>query len=570
MFGISGKYSIEFKPDEFCYEIKSLEDNRIASLLNLTVPKVIRLLLQHKHLQVSYRDIATFCNLKRSNQVFRLAYTNHLNKTQDSTFEYLNQYLVIDIEGQTAKFYDYEHKPDASEIPHVPVVITNTEDSELKATEHVPVLITTRITINDPLNRQLTMKLTPTNGYLLGINDNNIANPDTPYYVYGKATGLNTTLRQLHFVGTTSGSGSVEIEVDDGEGQEDSTPSTTININIEAGVTVSVPELNVPDSVSVPLHKDTLITPAITVSDADDKLLSLRIYPYQCEVYGWKSFGGYIGYGQSRVSNGRPEIINADIEKLYVRALKNNAQLGLELICGRTVIRDYLVFTVTDEPEEPEESTVPELTVNNISGNIGADVALGASFSTEGVTEPVTVTITPTNCNIKNYGGETINAGTPKTDTGEVSAINAKLASAQVNITSASGSVAFSWEDGSKTKNITVTGTEMASVVPTLTVSNLRGATSDQVPLGATFSTEGVTAEQSVSITPTGCNLSGLSGVKAGSGATLTGSIADINAALAKTKVVVGSGDGSIKFSWNGGKSTKSITVTMTLPVPVD
>lgn len=564
---ISGKYSIRYESSEFCYVIEALDTaNRIRHILDLNVPKVLRLMM--KKMNMNYRQVAEFCNLDRSNKVFRLAYTTHLGNHQLDDMTRLNQYLTIDTDSGTAKFFHHDHKPDAVPDTHIGPVIRCTEESNLPVTERVPIKVTTRVVIEDPLERILTMSLTPTNGYLLGVNDLNLCSPNTAYVISGAAPALNDLLRRIHFVGVAAGSGKIEIKVNDNEAKENSEAVANVTLNIAAGVKVSIPTLTVPEEAIVaPLKVDTKITPAITVADDDNKLLSLRIYPYNCEVYGWKSYGGYISYGQNRVTIGRPEVINNDIANLFVRTQATNAQLGLELVCGKTMIRDYVIFDVS-ETEEPEEPVIPELTVNNLSGNESDEIALGASFSTEGVTEPVSLTITATNCTIKNYGSETINSGSPKSDTGDVATINGKLATSKVVLGSTSGTIKFDW-NGDKTKSITVTVTP-ASVIPTLTANKIMGNPEQQVALGARFSTEGVTADQSVTLTPNGCKLTALPDVENSSDAvTLEGKIAAINEALAAAKVIIGSGNGKVTFSWNGGKNTQDMQVEVQQQVPV-
>ena len=559
---ISGKYEVSYNEGEFCYEIRSREQNTIASIVELSVPKVIRLL--KLDVKLNYREIAEFCNIT-SNKVFRLAFTSHMGKCIDECVA-LSEFLVVDPEQNLAKFYRHDHKPQATDRPHVPVSITNTE-SPIKLFTFIPAKIATRVNIHDPLNRMLNLAIKATNGYVLGVRDVTLCEPDTTYYVTGAAHALNDLIHRMHFVGAKAGAGSVTITTDDNEGKDNSVATTVINFTLEASETVSIPSVNVPKNLAIKLGEDTKIDPAITVNDDDGKIMALNIYPYNCDVYGWKSLSGFISTNDVRRSTGRPEIINEDIEELHVRALKENAQLGIELLCGKTVIREYLVFNVSSDSSGDDDSdssvvAVPDMTGNNLTGNLNAKVNLGVALNNNGYKDDINLTVAPTNCTVE-IDGATVASGSTKKLTGKLAAINGKLAAAKVNLTTASGSIKLDWNGKSKT--ITTTGN--AAKVPTLTVNNIQGATGAKVGLGASFSTDNVAPNQQVTIAPTGCTFEGFS---EGTGTvTLKGTVTEINKKMAAAKVVIGSGPGKIDFTWNGGSSTKSITVSVTPGVPV-
>ncbi len=563
---ISGKYTIEYAEAEHCYVVRSLDKNDVAAIATITVPKIVRLL--KLKLKLNYRDIAEFCNIT-SNKVFRLAFTSHMGKHL-SEYESLNECLVIDPEKGTAKFFHHDHKPASAERPHIPVTIEDTTGEVGTVTVRIPTKLTTRVRINDPLSRTLSMSIAPTGGYVLGVKDNTLCEPDATFYVAGEASSLNDLLRRIHFVGVKPGeAGKLVITVNDNEGKSNSTATTTLNFQQKEGVVTSIPTITIPPKIKAKIGADTKITTPITVADADGKLVALNIYPYNCEVYGWKSRVDYIGFGEMHTSTGRPELVNDDIADLHVRALKENAQLGLELLCGKTVIRDYLVFEVepadneVSPPSPPSEKPVPEMTGNDLTGDLNAKVNLGVAFTDNGYDKQITLTITPTGCAIENYGGQPIAAGSSKQDTGTVAQLNGKLAAAKVQLTTAKGTVKFDW-NGGKTKTINTTGnsTQPESKVPELTANEIRGKTGAKVALGASLSTDGVTADQSLDITPEGCTFEGLPN---GNGKnTLKGKVAQINTQLAKAKVVIGSGNGSVSFAWNNGAKTKKVTVTNT------
>lgn len=298
--------------------------------------------------KISWKRLTEFTGSRNTSDCFKVCYT--ANK-QHELVERLQPYLVIDVDNNKAYFYDYEHKPDSALSVHIPVTIKNNEPNSQILSTLVPTKILGRISLSDPLDRMLMMTLTPTNGYLLGIKDITISKPGMSYTISGHKKNLNDLLKKIHFVGTNTGTGSVTVKINDGEGDIGSIVSTTVTFTLIEGSSPSVPAVNLPEEQEVVLNEVSEFDP-ITVADADNKFIELRISPFGCNLQGFYGYIFTLVPGQVRTIYGTPAVINRDLAHVKVIALQENAQIGVELICGNTHIRDYMKFTVVEEKEE--------------------------------------------------------------------------------------------------------------------------------------------------------------------------------------------------------------------------
>lgn len=293
----------------------------------------------------SWKELAEFAGIKRSSTAFKVAY----KRRPADTIDMLTEFLVIDQAKQQARFYDIDHRPSSAVVPHVGPTIANGEPASTTIYTKIPVKLTSRVRISDPLQRLLTLTLRPTNGYLLGVNDISLTKPNMTYQVSGAPSSLNKLLKSIHFVGLTAGDGTIVITVDDNAGDATSVSSTTVSFKIEQSQEVSIPEINMPgDQDGATIGDDFQIDP-ITVTDTDNKLLEVHITPFGCQVFGFKNNPFTVGTGDQKmqVIVGRPAIINEFISELYVRCAQEECYLGVELFCGTTRIRKYLKINAT-------------------------------------------------------------------------------------------------------------------------------------------------------------------------------------------------------------------------------
>ena len=333
----------------------------------VTVPLLIRSIIHYdKHM--TWRKLADFCGVRTSSLLFKLAFCSSHYKTAEA----LNQQVVIDPETHTAKFYRYDITPEGATTKHVAPSIVNVE-SKLTVYTKVPTKVLTRLTVQDPLDRMLTMTLTPVNGYLLNVNDNRLAMPDMKYVVSGTRSALNHILKGVHFVGTKAGSGTVVVAVDDNEGCETSIYSTEVSLTIVQSKEPSIPYMVLPVEQSGTVGHEVELDP-VAIFDEDHKVLTLKITPFGCRVYGFKSHVFPIEPGNVRIMFGDPNSLNQEIEGLYIYPYQEDAQLGLELSCDSFRDLKYLRIACTKETTssstttEPKPDTTPSTTEEPTEG----------------------------------------------------------------------------------------------------------------------------------------------------------------------------------------------------------
>lgn len=467
-----GKYEVALDEEHFRYVIRPLRNNGTLSIANA-------LYAVKKATHCSYSDIAKFLGLKNANQVFKVIYLS----AEKEVYKHASNFLAIDVDNQCAYVYDKDHQPEIVTPPHVGPTITNNEDATREVVELVPVLITSRINIQDPYDRQLTMTIVPDGGYILGISDVNLCSPNVPYVVSGNKSALNRVLKTIHFVSTTAGKASVTITVDDRAGKTNSKVTTKVNLTVKAAKQVSVPTLTTPAKITATLGEDAKVT-GVTVDDVDGKILELRITPFGCEVFGFKSLLFPVKENDMRVTGGVPATINAEIANLQVRPTKLEAYIGVQLICDKTKISKYIPVDVklpdeeggdddqedvsptdntTDdsqavtpdaaEPETTEEpaadTTVPAVAIANatVSAKPGTKVDLGISFTGD-ESAKVNAVLACQGCAITDLGsGADITSGNKRNLIGTVAEMNAKLAPAKITVGAAEGTVSITYNE---------------------------------------------------------------------------------------------------------------------------
>ena len=439
-----------------------------------TVPSCFRAI--HKTNNVSLRELAQFAGLENQSQAFKVAYSSGYCAR---TFPDLKNFLVIDKNGNCAYLYDKDHRPASGVLAHVGPVIINKESALQPVVAKIPTKVTSRITINDPIRRQLQMAILAEGGYILGINDVNLTRPGMTYETSGTAEALNQLLRQIHFVGTINGESSLTITVDDNANEVSSVVSATVKVSVSEAVAVSVPDIILPADPTVKLEMLSAFEP-VTVEDTDGKLMEFRVTPFGCTVVGFTNYLQPMGYGEVRKIYGRPETINAEIANLKVIAHQTNAQLGIELVCGSTLVRKYLEFAVVSgevqptlktvtppasapkaEPTPPPVGSVMLAAERTLTGTIGEPELLELAFTGDRTTS-LDVVITPTNCSLAGFVPEIGTLTESHTFSGTVDQLNNVFASLEVTPTAADGTitVAFPGIDGAattETVNITAT-----------------------------------------------------------------------------------------------------------------
>lgn len=459
-----GKYTVTLDADNYRYIIKPLRNDKTLSIANALY--AIKL-----STHCSYKAIADFLGLKNANQVFKIIYV----KSKRDIYVEASKFLAIDVDNECAYLYDKNHQPAIVVPPHIGPTLINNEAALQTVTELVPASVTSRVQIKDVYDRQLVLTVKPTGGYILGIGDVNLCSPNATYQATGNKTALNKLLKQIHFVSTDAKSGKIEITVDDKAGKVNSVSKTEVKLSITAAAKVSIPEVTVPETLAAKLNEYAKVDPAISVKDADGKIMELRIAPFGCEIAGFKSFLFPIKEGQTRSSGGVPENINAEIAKLEVRPVKANAFIGVELIYNnnKTKIRKNIALDVTipeegDTEEEvvdaapvaqtPKEAdkavaqSVPTEVViasNSVKGNSGDKVALGIEFTGD-ASSSITASLACVGCSITDLAtGSDIASGKTRNLIGTLEEVNKKLSTANIALTTGTGKVTLNFNDKS-------------------------------------------------------------------------------------------------------------------------
>ena len=103
----------------------------------------------------TWKQIGEFIGIDKQSIAFGIAYGS---RAPEYIKKYgLDQYLVIDSEQNKAYLYHHDHKPESIPVPHVGPTITNREAETQSCTAGIPSVVTSRITVKDPLDRILKM-----------------------------------------------------------------------------------------------------------------------------------------------------------------------------------------------------------------------------------------------------------------------------------------------------------------------------------------------------------------------------------------------------------------------------
>lgn len=312
---------------------------------------------------LKWNEIAEFAGLSNANRAFRVAYLR--KDTADMLM--LKEFLTIDSGSNCAYFYDKDHKPEQVPNPHVGPVLINEEGANQTVTAGVPTRFATRVTVDDPLKRRLTVTIKPTNGHIVTPEDNTILASNTSRIFNGSLRTINNALHNAMFIGATAGSATVNITVDDGAGQSNSTVSATINLTVNPADEISIPSLSVPESVEADTTQYVPVT-SIVVTDTDNKILAVRVTAFNCQVAGFGSLAGYLENGQAYKTFGIPAYINKDLEKVMVRRYNNEepASIGVEVKSSNAYDLKYIAVNKAaadvDEDEEGRDEAEAEET----------------------------------------------------------------------------------------------------------------------------------------------------------------------------------------------------------------
>lgn len=214
---------------------------------------------------------------------------------------------------------------------------------------------------------------------------------------------------------------------------------------------------------------------------------------------------------------------------------------------------------------------------SKLSGYANTEIALGAKITEKYAASgehKVVFTVTPSGTlTIKGFDDGDASDGTPKTITGEASAINAKLATIKVVPGASGGSFTMDLDDGYDVKTITVSTTPYKQTSILGASDPVAVINGNQIACPIKLATDGVdpAAQFNVTLTPTGCSMldSGSSPVAADSPWVIpAGNVTTVNAALAAAKIVGAGTPGSIAVSVTEGSLSATLTVNVAYADP--
>lgn len=547
---ITSHPNVYYDAKEFRYVFSPLDGG--------TALPMISALRMVKRTNTTWPEFAKFLGLKNSNEAFRAVYgsSSYANiKLRDK----VRLLYVVDVGANKAYLYDKDHAPTVV-LPtrQVPTLYCG-DDTVQTVTERVSTRVTSRTRIEyDDENKKMSLIIAPTGGYI-GVPKAISSDVDKPLVFADVTIGaLNKILDTLLFTGMqiTEG-GKLNIRLIDPETKKE--VATDITIKVVKNTTIPLPDIQLPENPQLTLGKFTEVK-NITVTEDQNRFVRVIVTPFNASMITASLLKPIPSRGIYDIS-GTPEYVNKCLSSLAILAKDKTAQLGIKVRCENVEKLKYLKFTYAEggAPTPTPPVTNPTLTLNpnKVDGVPGTEKAISAKFA--GATGEFEVSIKPENCQVKGFKSKPDATNTEHKFKGNLDAINGELAGLKVVVGNATGKVTLTYPGGSQVINVTVT----PSATPTLKANDLTGATGAEVNLGAALSTEGVYADQSVTVTATECTIKGLADtdITTGKNTVLKGKVAEINKKLGAAKVVIGSKAGNVKFDWSG--QTKTIKVNL-------
>lgn len=364
--------AILFDPDNFRFVM----DKPANPEVEVSVPYVFRSIYHGTN--YSWKQIADFAGLRSASDALLAAHRSRPIKEMG----FLNSFLVVDDVEKKVYYYDKDHKPADVVTKHIGPSLTN-GIAALTVSTKIPTKVLSRMTIVAPESMHLTMTISPTGGYMFDDQDNRLAIPNSSWVVSGSTRTLNDLLRNIYFIATKPGAGEIVVKVDDMSGALGGAASTAVTLTIEETKEPSIPELKVPGEQMGLCDEFNPIDP-ITVTDADNKYMQVKIQPFGCAVTGFKGRLIPVEPGSFHLIYGTPENLSNELSSLEIKPYQENCSLGVELRCDMTVVRQYIRIigvasstaekaatpvTVAEEPvvEEPKVEAVKEEAAEEIT-----------------------------------------------------------------------------------------------------------------------------------------------------------------------------------------------------------
>ena len=453
--------------ENFRYVIEPLPTDENALILS-TLRSIM------KCTNTTWRELADFLGLKSTNEAFCATYGSSVHYRNIQLRNKIRLLYVADKGGNKAYLYHKDHAPEVIlPTPYIPALYS-TDDAVQTVVDRIPTRVTSRTEISYVYYdkyRPVTLTATPVGGYVY-VPGSLPADTDTPVTWTNMATKtLNNILKELYFVGDgVNENGKLTITLTDPVSKKSS--EKVITIKIVENKEIPAPKISLPQGFKLNLDKFTPVT-GISVSEKNNRMVRVIVTPFNARMSVSNLINPVPPRGIYDIT-GTPDKVNAYLATIAIHAQDKTAQLGVKVRCGNIEKLEYLKFgyneTESPDTEQSEsssteakaattlasQSAVPTLIADEHTGARGAQIALHASLSTEGVTEEQTLEITPTNCSIAGLAKAPVTSGKTVTLTNTVDKINDMLASSKVVIGQGTGNIKFKWNNGKATKTVTV------------------------------------------------------------------------------------------------------------------
>lgn len=314
----------------------------------VSVRTILRAIKETTH--TTWRHIMEFTGYAKQSDIFKMTYAGqHCSKKLRA---HLAEYITKS--GNVAYLYDKDHKPAGAASALIHPTITNNESGAISAIAKLYTLVCSRIVVRDKLERQLKLVVSADVGYVTDGNKFAIANPGTAITAYGTARKLNDYLKTIKYASDVVGSHEITITIDDQTGVSAGIISTSVSVNVAAGAAVIVPTLTVPAKVTLNDEGDTELE-GIVVTGDNNEILTLKVTPNGCEVYGIKNNIGYVADGETYTTRGTVTQLNANFAAVKARTGDaTSAKVLFELGFGNgSRIRKYVEIAEATEQNEP-------------------------------------------------------------------------------------------------------------------------------------------------------------------------------------------------------------------------
>ena len=406
--------------------------------------------------------------------------------------------ITVAIDGEETEF-DFGATPAVSDIS---VQTLNTTASlEVDKYIDVPIVFTGTIYDSDPVS----ISVTPTNCKFKGLNSNASTEHSSEYtYQATSLSALNTEFANMQICATDISGVKLAVSIDDA--------STDYNFaNVVAISDVEVSSFNNSEPLTVGQYINVPITFSGTIYSSDP--VSIGVTPTNCAINGFASDGESHSDAYTYQASSL-ESLNAEFANMKICA---NDVTGVNINIAIDGSGTDYAFNDVTAISNASVQTLDITTALNTKDYTAVPIVFSGSIYES---DPVSVTVTPTNCYVKGYNSEPTPSDEDQPHTFQatsLSALNAEFANMKICAGGISGVKLAVSIDGSSTDYSFANVTAVSYIVfdssltnsTQLKTNHYTEVITDYNPFNVTgmvYDTDPV----SVTITPTNCSFKGL------------------------------------------------------------